>query len=138
MGTINYKTSNYITMATRPESIADYENDPAILEKYSFYYFHIKIEPGYYEGFFVDIENNFSYFYDNAEQKREAYKETAEIKKFLEELAGCGIVSVFPGWSTTYRNYTETMKDIKKAIAEMRAEIKHTPTYRTLHAAGEI
>lgn len=175
MGTINYKTSNYITMGTRPESVIDYEsnaaimeeikeiaeengttpaeeieraialneeadheNAAAILEKYNFYYFHVAIIPGYYESFYIDIENNFSYFYDNAEEKREAYKETAEIKKFLIDLAGCGLVSVFPAWCTTYRDYKQTLKDIKKAVAEMRAEIKQTPTYRTLHAAGEI
>lgn len=37
----------------------DFENVKTELEKQSFYYFHITIKPGYYEGFTLDIENNF-------------------------------------------------------------------------------
>ena len=62
-----------------------YENDRENIEnelaKHHFYYFHITIKPGYYEGFTLDIENNFSVALDGYEDRREALKEITEIKK---------------------------------------------------------
>ena len=42
----------------------DRENIESILSRYSFYYFHVAIKAGYYEGFSLDIENNFSVAFD--------------------------------------------------------------------------
>lgn len=167
MGTINYYTSDYITIGQRPVDLYDLEKDAvfmrelrenynlqpdedatsalydyanmiteddrsnldSIMKKYSFYYYHVAVKPGYYEGFSIDIENNFGLFYDDYHEKQEAQKEITEIKQFLTECAGIGLVSVYPGWCTTYRDYRETLEDIKEAIEEMRAEAKSTPTY---------
>ena len=80
MGTINYMTSSYITMGLKPYDTSDYEDEngnidydllemdyeddrtniESILSRYSFYYFHVAIKSGYYEGFSLVFDNNFS------------------------------------------------------------------------------
>ena len=172
MGTINYGTSDYITMGIKPYDSYDLENDKVFMEemqaevdeyggtleqsiqnyistcyeadlenletemrKHSFYYFHISIEYGYYEGFYLKIENNFGIAYNDYMEKREAQKEITEIKAFLEEIAGFGFVSCYPGWCMRYADYKGTLNDIKAAIKEMRAESKATPTWRQYNAA---
>lgn len=107
---------------------ADESTVSCILEKYSFYYYHVVVKPGYYEGFTIDIENNFSVAYDSWEDKREAQKELTQLKKCLLECAKVGLVKCCPGWCTTYYNYEETCKAINKTIKEMQNEVKHIPT----------
>lgn len=158
MGTINYNTSDYITLGLKPYSNYDLENDTELikeleeygesvedymqrcyeddysnieyeLKKYNFYYFHVEIEPGYYEGFALDIENNFSVAFDNYIDKREAQKEVTLLKQLLIDCAGLGLVQCFPGWCTGYSDYKTTIKAINAAIKEIREEIRNTPTW---------
>ena len=173
MGTINYRTSDYITMGLNPCQGYDLENDPnfieelkeyardnnidfdsmditeecqdyahmvneddyynikSILDKYSFYYYHITINSGYYEGFYLDIENNYGICYDSYEDKKDVQKEITQIKTMLTEMAGCGLVQVYPGWCTGYEDYKGTIKGIKAAIKEMREEVRAIPTWTT-------
>ena len=107
----------------------DLLNIEHVLDKYSFYYFNVSIEPGYYEGFTIDIENNFADAFDSWEDKREAQKEITQLKKMLIECAGLGLVSCYPGWCSGYDDYTGTIETIKKAVKVMREEVKHTPTW---------
>jgi len=107
----------------------DYSNIEHILKKYNFYYFHVTIQYGYYEGFTLDIENNFSVAFDDYLEKREAQKEATLLKQCLIECAGCGLVECFPSWCTGYSDYKDTLKGINKAIKEIREEIKSTPTW---------
>lgn len=167
MGTINYFTSDYITLGLRPydteyftsdidfmeevkkkveeyggtvESAlndyisfyyeADYENIECELDKHNFYYFDITIKPGYYEGFTLNIENNFPIALDCYEDRRDAQKEITEIKQFLMDCAGLGLVECFPGWCTGYGDYKSTLDAIKKAVKEMREDVKTIPTWR--------
>lgn len=164
MGTINYTTSDYITLGIKPYDIDDFKNDLDFIEemtdlygevsdnliydyindlvdddranveyaldKWNFYYFHITIEPGYYEGFSLDIENNFSVCFDSYEDKRAAQKEITGIKQFLLGCAADGLVKCSPGWCTGYSNYFDTVKAINAAIEEMRDEVKRTPTQK--------
>ena len=168
MGSINYGTSNYITLGIQPQNVYDLENDAdfieelregynltededptsaiydyisivedddranlkSILNKYDFYYFHIQIKSGYYEGFYLDIENNFPIFFEDYTEKQEAQKEITAIKSFLIESAENGLVSVWPGWCTTYHDHKTTLDHINKAIKEMREEVRNTPTWR--------
>ena len=142
MGTINYKTSDYITIGYNcnyidyddefyHDIISDYyEQIKYTLEKESFYYFHVTLEPGYYEGFSIDIENNFSVCFDNYEDKLLAQKEITCIKAFLTQCINdfeCCVVH--PGWCTGYEDYKNSLKTLNAAIKEMRTEAKQTPTY---------
>ena len=111
----------------------DYEDDrtniESILSRYSFYYFHVTIKAGYYEGFSLDIENNFSVAFDGWEDKRAAQKEITSLKQCLLECAGSGLVACYPGWCTGYEDYNGTCKAIAAAIKDMREEVKITPTW---------
>lgn len=107
----------------------DYTNIKTELAKYSFYYFHVAIKPGYYEGFSIDIENNFSVAFDTWEDKREAQREITELKQFMMNCAGLGLVQCSPGWCTGYSDYRGTIAAIKEAIKDMREEVKQTPTW---------
>lgn len=142
MGTINYGTSDYITIGYNCNNIDyeeefyndyiqdDYENIKYFLGKYNFYYFHVTVEPGYYEGFYINIENNFGVCYDSSEDKKEALKEATQLKRFLLGCLGYNCCSVRPGWCMGYSNYKTSIEEINKAISEIKEEIKTTPTYR--------
>ena len=169
MGTVNYSTSDYITMGLKPYNVDDFTNDPDFLDfireewsidttdqnavyaaacdevtslydsdyanisfelsKHNFRYYHIAVKPGYYEGFTLDIENNYSVAYDSWEDKRAAQKEITEIKQFLIACAGMGLVKCSPGWCTGYSDYNGTIKAIGAAIKEMREESRTIPTW---------
>lgn len=150
MGAINYGTSDYITLGynlnwddsdfetweeMEEEKQRDiewaYEDIRFVLDKYNFAFFHIAIEPGYYEGFYIDIENNYSCFFQDAQDKREAQKEVTKLKAFLMECVDLGLVQVWPGWCTSYKTHEETIAAIKTAIKKIRAEIRDTPTWYT-------
>lgn len=144
MGTINYKTSDYITIGYNCNNIDydDFYNDIIsdyydqvcyTLKKYHFYYFHVNIEPGYYEGFSINIECNYSYCFDSYEDKKEAQKEITEIKQFLLEcINDFECVAVYPGWCTGYADYKTTLKEVNDAVREMRATVKNIPTWYKL------
>jgi hypothetical protein len=164
MGTINYGSSNYITIGYKPEDPATFLQDPDFLEwieseypetdpeemaretaaayqedcyiecenllkAYSFYYYHVTIKYGYYEGFYIDIENNFGICYNDCYDRPEAQKEITKIKQFLIDCANLGLVEVWPGWCTSYKDYQATMNSIKEAVKEMRTEARTTPTW---------
>lgn len=124
-GTVENAIDSYIESCYE----SDYENISYELEKHNFYYFHIAIKPGYYEGFTLDIENNFPVALDSWEDRREAMKEITEIKQFLIDCAGLGLVACFPGWCTGYRDYNGTLEAIREAVKEMRSELKTVPTW---------
>ena len=142
MGTINYKTSDFITIGYNCNFI-DHEDEfsydfvqdyydqvKQALEKQAFYYFNVKLEPGYYEGFSIDIEFNFSLCFDGYEDKQLAQKEITTLKTFLLECINdyeCCVV--YPGWCTGYEDYKNSIKELNAAIAEMRQTVKDTPTY---------
>jgi hypothetical protein len=151
MGTINYCTSDYITLGYNTHNI-DYEDEfyndninfeydeiSAILKNECFYYFHITLKPGYYDGFIIDIENNFSYCFNDYNEKLQALKELTRIKSFLIYIVeNFNINVVYPGWCTSYGDYKKTISEINAAIKEMKNEIKNTPTYYILKLAGEL
>lgn len=148
MGAVNYTTSDYVTLGVIPYDSDDFENDVAIeelysldyknieyeLKKYYFNYFYIDIKPGYYEGFTLDIEFNYGLCFDSWEDRTAANKEITEIKKFLKDCAGLGMAVCFPGWCTIFCDYAETLKEIDRAIKEMRKTIKETPTWNQYNA----
>ena len=124
-GTVEEAVYDYINTCYED----DEANIEAALKAHNFYYYHITIKPGYYEGFTLDIENNFPVAFDTWEDKRDAQKEITEIKAFLLECAGLGLVQCSPGWCTGYNDYKGTVKAIKAAIKEMREEARNIPTW---------
>lgn len=84
---------------------------------------------GYYEGFYLDIENNFSVALDSWEDRREAMKEITRLKAFLMACIDAGLVQVWPGWCTSYKTPEESREALNVAIKGMREDVKHTPTW---------
>ena len=143
MGAINYKTSEFITIGYDCsgidyddeyyyEFISDcYDQASRALEKYRFYYFDVSIEPGYYDGFSINLEFEYTCF-DDYQEKKEAQKEITQIKKFLLEcIENYECVAVWPGWCTGYDDYKETLQTLDAAVRNMRDTVKNTPTWRT-------
>lgn len=147
MGAINYFTSEYITIGYNLNNI-DYEdefyNDIITdyfdqvcnrLKQEYFYYWRVTVKPGYYEGFSIDISNNFPWCFDSYRDKLDAQKEITRIKKFLLECVNdFECCAVFPGWCTKYIDYENSIYLLNGAIKDMRDEVKRTPTWHTLPA----
>ena len=134
MGTINYKTSDYITLGFNCDNFYTndsdsyyecdmlYEEAESMLDECEFEYFTLGLEKGYYEGFSVVIENNETVFCYN--DKKKAQKEITAIKELLTRLSDClGLVSCRPGWCTGYETVSETIKSIREAVKVMRNDI---------------
>ena len=147
MGTINYGNNNYINIGmnlNQFDNIYNYddrqyeyeseydflwEEIQNILNKYSFEYFTVKLEPGYYEGFYIDID--FNYLWVDYYEKPLILKELTQLKQFLLQCCNFGMVQYFPGWGTSYANEQNTIKAIKQCIRNTKEDIKKYPTYRT-------
>ena len=137
MGAVNYGTSDYINIGLNVDAGLDEweveqirDEVEKILNKYGFYYFHVAIKPGYYEGFYIDIENNFPVCFDWYEEKQDAKKELTQLKKALFECVGVGLVQYNHGWCTGYSTPAETVENIKAAIKSAKDEVKNIPTYK--------
>lgn len=144
MGTINYKTSDYITIGYDCRCINyDYDNDfdpdfiindydtvKNILDKYIFNTFDISLEYGYYQGFYINIKFDYLYF-DDCTERSEAQKEITSIKKALLEIVNnTNCYAVFPGWCTGYADHKNTLIEIANAVKQMRQTVHDTPTYK--------
>lgn len=138
MGTINYKSNEYITIGINPDNFDYdditfiYDEIKNILQKYNFNYFNVSIQPGYYEGFYIDIVNDYLY-YDNWNEKRDVLKECTQLKLFLSECIENGLVKVTPGWCTGYYEYKNSKTELKKAIKQLKLYILKYPTYKTYY-----
>lgn len=90
----------------------------------------IKIEPGYYNGFSVTVNINKWDYFDDYNEKEMTIDDVKDVQKLLNELVDdYGLRVVSPGWCSTWSNYEETKKAIKKAMAELRRQIKAIPCY---------
>ena len=138
MGAINYGSNDIINLGVDVSKEEDfgilseevcciYEDIKNILDNYDFYYYHVVIKEGYYIGLYLDIEANF-YIYDSYLDKLDAQKELTQLKKFLLECAGAGLVVYTPSWATGYYDFIDTKNAIKEAIKKERAVIKGAPT----------
>jgi hypothetical protein len=124
MGAINYRSSEYISIGLDVrldrydwELDAIYQELMEIVKKYDWYYFHIEIISGYYEGFYINIDNNFPVEFDSWEDRRDAQKEVTQVKRFLNECVDkCGLIQYIPGWCMSYSTKAETKAAIKVAI----------------------
>lgn len=147
MGTINYGSNNYINMGMNLKQFDDilnykdriyeyeteldyiWEETQALLNKYNFEYFTVKLEPGYYEGFYIDIV--FDYLWVDYYEKALILKELTQLKQFLLKCCENGLVKYSAGWCMGYYTEQETIKAIKECIRTTKETIKKYPTYRT-------
>ena len=98
------------------------------LDKHCFKWFRVAIEPGYYEGFTLDITDDFPAEID-ADERREARAEIDELERCLIECAGLGLVKCSPGWCTGYADYAGTLDAIGKAVQAMIEDLAAVPAW---------
>lgn len=165
MGTVNYKTSDIITLGLRPYEPRDFELDPDFMEdarrqsekygddidsiiyqtiadyteddrqtaehiisRYSFEFFQVSIEPGYYEGFSVNISDDLPGEYWDAEEREQALTDAANLGDMLKELVNDAcLVECWPGWCTSYQDPAHSLTDVRKAIRGLIYDINDTP-----------
>lgn len=104
-----------------------YEDCEYILNKYDFNYYNIKLESGYYEGFYLSIDFNYNYFNDFIE-KQQAQKELTQVKKCFLELINCGLVSYHAWWCSSYYSKEETISMLNEFVKTERKRIADTLT----------
>ena len=90
---------------------------------------NICIEPGYYSGFSVTVDIGKWNYFDDWEEKELALSEVKDVQELLNKLVDEYMGVVSPHWCTTWLNYEESKKAIKKAMAELRRKIKAIPCY---------
>jgi len=149
MGTVNFMTSEYLTLSLEPFNSDLYLEDGEVnynlmqidydevheevnaeIEKYDFEFFDVSIEYGYYESFSLMIENLFPELFDDWTEKQDAIKEVNNsLKPLLTACAGLGLVNTFPGWCTGYEDKENTLKAIDAAASQMIREIATIPVY---------
>ena len=133
MGTVNYYTSDYITLGVNPDYVdeidccilaEEIENifGDTLLDNYK-----VSVKPGYYEGFSVYIENYLPEYFYCWEEKKEAYQEITTLAKWLLECIDCGLVQCWPGWCTAYASKEYSYKGLLSAIKEMKKDLRKIP-----------
>ena len=142
MGAINYGSSEVINLGYNLKNYDSdedydlcsdcYEQVEWLLDKQYFNYYEVKLEGGYYEGFYLDIE--FKYLYlDNYKEKLEALKEATKLGNFLRMcVQDFSMVVYYPGWCTGYEDKKTTIKLINAAIREEKKNIRALYTDKTL------
>lgn len=146
MGTINYGSNDYINIGMDLKQFDNiynykdrqfeyetelqflYEEIDELLNKYNFDYFTVKLKPGYYEGFYIDID--FDYLWLESYEKPIILKELTQLKQFLLKCSSFGMVKYSPEWCMGYYNEKETIKAIKETIKATKETIKKYPTYK--------
>lgn len=154
MGTINYKTSRYITMAFESVDVdkelfevlqeesetyggevqdyidayikdteeADFENVRSILETYSFRFFSVSQDFGYYDGSQIIIEKE--YAAEDEEEQAEELEEIEALRMLLHECNGVGMRACSPHWCTAWKDFDGTADAIENACDAMRKEVE--------------
>lgn len=156
MGAINYGTSNYITIGLEPYDYENYRDEnneidyeamnidysddlsniEALLNHFDFAIFHVVIESGYYEGFYINIENNYELCFNCWQDKRTAQKEITQLKEFLIACVNMGMCKVSPGWVTSYYSREDSIKAINAAMKDLREQVKQIPTWAYCERMG--
>lgn len=117
----------------------DYEEDNFRRDEVTYFiesgdtpdHYKVSLESGYYEGFYLNIENDIPWVFDDSEEKREYQKDITVLKEFLLKLINeYGLVVVYPGWCTGYADNKESVKEINEFIKNLRQEVKSVDTWR--------
>jgi len=105
-----------------------YNNIKSDIESLNLEYYKIDCVSGYYEGFQLLIDFNFSWF-ETYQDRKQAQKELTRIKKFLIDVINNYCLYVcYPGWVDGWENEKESILKVNKAIKEERKELNKIET----------
>lgn len=146
MGAINFGrliNKNNLALVNEPESQEEQEEQDFFnyeleeveeeLKNHEFYYFNIAIEFGYYEGFYLKLkEDSTKLIYENTQEKKEVLKELTKIKNILIKFVNDGLLwGCYPSWLYNRLDTSQTIKEIKELIKQLKEEVKSSYTERT-------
>lgn len=144
MGAINYKNNNIINIGYKQyiyildeddeeteafNACEDYKTASALFQYMNFSYYEVSVNPGYYDGFYIDIKRT-CFYLDNYKERAEMLHEWNTIQNILLEIienincyvfTSCGLEGC--GWL----GYKESIRAIKKAGARERENIRKYP-----------
>ena len=138
VGTVNYGTGEYITLAYQPieddetkfgDLFLNMKVDSIFNEYGDFEFFEVITDNGYYEGFYVAINAGdfVGVGFDDKDRMLDAFLELENIRKLLVELLDVGLFVCHPGWCTGWLDYGESLNEINQCIAKMSSDIFLTP-----------
>lgn len=88
-------------------------------------FFNVKLELGYYSGFYIDISDLQYLYFDDEEEQKEAIEQAGKIRDLLLKAVECELVQCFPGWCNGWEENEENIKEnIEKAYKSMISDIK--------------
>lgn len=143
MGAINFGTltsASCLALVNQPETeeeefffADDLDHLQNEINNLKLYYFNLKIEYGYYEGFYLTLnEENTKLIYNNTKEKNEVLKELSAIKKNLINLVKSGILwGCHPSWVYNRLSTADTIREINEIIQELKNEVKASYTEHT-------
>ena len=144
MGTINYRTGKHITLGLDDKFIEQMEDDfveynwieeffetfKSIKDEYYFNFFDVKLEYGYYDGFYIAVDDNEWAYLDDTEERKEVMQEIRQLQEFLTKCIDNGLVVTYPGWCTSYLDYKQSKIALRKTMHNIRDMVHKIPTYR--------
>lgn len=141
MGTINYRSSDIITLGYDTDYEMDEEFDEEdryfqqeddyyesnkIYEKYDFNWFKAKLEYGYYDGYYLDLDKDYETKYLEDYEIDEIRKEIDDLEKMLIDLVNNSYLIVcYPWWCTKWENRENSLIRIKEAMNKLRKELQN-------------
>ena len=141
MGTINYKRSEIITLGYNTDNQIDedfdeediqlqqefdYEVSEEIVNKYTFKWFNVKIQYGYYDGYYLDLDKEYDINSFLEDYERDEIKEEInDLEELLNELVKNSQMNIcYPFWCTGWEDYDNSLIKINEAINKLRKELR--------------
>lgn len=92
-------------------------------------YFDVSVECGYYEGFYISIDEKYIYL-DTYQDKILMQKELTKLKNDLIYcIENLGVRVCYPGWCTDWEESVEdSIKELEASVKEERKRIKNLRT----------
>lgn len=132
MDAVNYGTSDIITLGLDVKKAIDldlhqdfiYEKIHKCVENYNSVYFNLMVKPGHHNGFYLDIDKNFTVPFDSQDEKEKVLEELSTLKELLIECVYRGLCACIPGWCTTFFDYYKSLELINLAFDSWQLKIK--------------
>ena len=132
MNDVDKKTAEQLCYECHQDCVSqDFRNVKALFEQKKWLYYDIKVEPGYYEGFWISISDKF-YELNSIAEKKEWQEELNELAKVLNTCVRDYLMRVcYPGWCIGWEDTIESsIVKLSDAINKERKRINKFKVYK--------
>lgn len=129
---VDKKTAEQLCYQSNNDCVSeDFNNVKALFEQKKWFYYDIKVEPGYYEGFWLSISDTY-YELNSTAEKKEWQKELNELTKILNTCVRDYLMRVcYPGWCIGWEDTIErSIVKLSDAVTKERKRINNFKVYR--------